>query len=700
MRQGDEVEDGLPQNKDEARMLIDICNKLESKATPAGKQLLKSILVKLGSADSINCAALDASDVANFANYIAKLMPASLFAIGGIRPFGIRWLQECKKHEEDHPEPIAVYANDPTTFSLLRTTDDLVVDRLQHLAKSGSGSRVLLSNSAVVILLARISKFVDGDIILRSENDKLPELSPAILYKLLDIKEGAFFTFEHIRVLSTICRLTETPFRLRQTKTTTDVAHLGVERYPSTFWRNLLNLEIQTNYWFEVTANAAHVEISEGAGGGAGSYSFANGLDCKNLLGGFGFIPKADLLRAFHQNIPTLLFLAKSLPVSDDYSTCRETIIELEETAKCWDVWAEEAFECLEIPSDFAKLDVVGKTKCLTAAILNQKGDLARKNKSLQNQLDDVRGKNSKIESLQDQARGRETLIASQRKKNDELRSQLRTKETEVKDLGKHVQDKEAQLEKLKKETDPRNAAELEKSMKDRERRVKEQEEALRTQQEEFRGRQRKSQKGTHKESKTAEAQLTKQLREEQQKVLELEKKLNSSCQAYTILQLDYDAMAAELHSIKEDRGTELSREEKQAELRTLQEDLDRYKGLYETSRLNEEIVQRRIDKAVRESHAKKDAEFKEWKVAVSRIIKGKDEKLLASQKETEAEISGILKSKDERIGELSRAKVSLQKESAAKDDEISAKNAELMSKDEKISRLKDAMKAIHSLSR
>lgn len=99
-------------------------------------------------------------------------------------------------------------------------------------------------------------------------------------------------------------------------------------------------------------------------------------------------------------------------------------------------------------------------------------------------------------------------------------------------------------------------------------------------------------------------------------------------------------------------------------------------------------ITKDKIAKAVRIAEAKKNTEFEAWKERTVEVIRETDQKLVAAEekakaaekhstsKEVEVEvgIDEVLEARDEAIRELSRAKLSLQEENAAKDGGISAK--------------------------
>jgi hypothetical protein len=101
-----------------------------------------------------------------------------------------------------------------------------------------------------------------------------------------------------------------------------------------------------------------------------------------------------------------------------------------------------------------------------------------------------------------------------------------------------------------------------------------------------------------------------------------------------------------------------------------LKEDLERYKGLYQATRSNEEIIQGRIDKAVREKNKELSALREE--------LEATQKQLLTIQKqpadkfvEYEAKLLADLAIRDETIQDLSRANIGLRDTISTKDTEI-----------------------------
>jgi DNA repair exonuclease SbcCD ATPase subunit len=204
---------------------------------------------------------------------------------------------------------------------------------------------------------------------------------------------------------------------------------------------------------------------------------------------------------------------------------------------------------------------------------------------------------------------------------------------------------------------------ELQSEVRTKERQLRDREEGLKIQEADFKALQWKNQKTLQKESKVSDAQL----RIEQDKVADLEKRLHTSNEALRTLQLDYDSVSTDLQELKlsdsVNKAKISSESDQQASIDKLKEDLERYRGLYQATRSNEEIVQGRIDKAVRE---------KNKELSVLR------EELEASQKQSadksmdyEAKLLADLATRDETIQDLSRANIGLRDTTSTQDAEI-----------------------------
>jgi hypothetical protein len=298
-----------------------------------------------------------------------------------------------------------------------------------------------------------------------------------------------------------------------------------------------------------------------------------------------------------------------------EHAQCAEKVKALEDSLQEWNNWAARlAYPLLDefLVKEMAKL---GKTPkdILTNAVPKLVAMRKEQEKEL---LEDK----TRMEKFCTSAVKRE---AESRKKNDELRSEIRTKERQLRDR----------------------------------------EEGLKIQEADFKALQWKNQKTLQKESKVSDAQL----RIEQDKVADLEKRLHTSNEALRTLQLDYDSVSTDLQELKlsdsANKAKISSESDQQGSIDKLKEDLQRYRGLYQATRSNEAIIQGRIDKAVRE---------KNQELSVLR------EELEASQKkssdrsmEYEAKLLADLATRDETIQDLSRANIGLRDTTSTQDAEI-----------------------------
>jgi chromosome segregation ATPase len=279
----------------------------------------------------------------------------------------------------------------------------------------------------------------------------------------------------------------------------------------------------------------------------------------------------------------------------------------------------------------------------------------------------------------------------------------------------KNMSRKEGEMnEKLK--TKDKRLEEVESGVRSRERDVKLREEAVKEREQKLREQPRRpvatelSSKRSSKELKTMKVQWEKDLKEAQDKAGGLEKQLKSVTEKYKILKLDYDAAIIDVQDLKI-KSTEHNPDHGVKEkLRKLEEDRDKFKGLFEANRSNERIIEDRIKKAVREANFQRTLEFDTWKTKAKQAIQEADQRLLAAEARAEgaqkqakqftveAGIGRMLDTGDETILELSRAKLGLLEENRSKDEEISAKSAELESKEAEIACLGEALVAVSLL--
>ena len=384
---------------------------------------------------------------------------------------------------------------------------------------------------------------------------------------------------------------------------------------PSEYAKNLFKLESLATYWLEYMIEVTYRFLWEE---NLTNVEFSSRMNY--VLRKLGedtskpFIPKAALLEAFQRNIPTKpqdpCFL------KPEHAKCVEKLKPLEDSLQEWNNWAARlAYPLLDefLVKEMAKLGTTPKD-ILTNAVPKLVAMRKEQEKEL---LEDK----TRMEKFCTSAVKRE---AESRKKNDELRSEIRTKERQLRDR----------------------------------------EEGLKIQEADFKALQRKNQKTLQKESKVSDAQL----RIEQEKVADLETRPNKSNEALRALQLDYDSVSTDLQDLKlsdsANKAKISSENDQQGSIDKLKEDLERYRGLYQATRSNEEIIQGRIDKAVRE---------KNKELSVLR------EELEASQKQSadksmeyEAKLLADLATRDETIQDLSRANIGLR-------DTVSTQDAEIM---------------------
>lgn len=140
------------------------------------------------------------------------------------------------------------------------------------------------------------------------------------------------------------------------------------------------------------------------------------------------------------------------------------------------------------------------------------------------------------------------------------------------------------------------------------------------------------------------------------------------------------------------------------ASLRELEETRAKYNSLHEKARSNEQVVRDRITGAVQVAKAEKDWEFQDFRESFETETQILNQKLQdAEAKITVAEIraseTGIalgMSSMEETIRELSRA--SLNEDMKTKDEEIAAKEAELLGKGVENERLRKIIAEITTL--
>lgn len=195
------------------------------------------------------------------------------------------------------------------------------------------------------------------------------------------------------------------------------------------------------------------------------------------------------------------------------------------------------------------------------------------------------------------------------------------------------------------------------------------------------------SHKSAAKQSKAANGVWKSQLEVAQGKAIDLENQLQRMTAAKSVLELDYNATVAELEALKIKQTEDTSDD---TELAKLKEDRDKFRGLYEANRTNDQIVGDKVKKAVREAKANFQAEFEAWKARALEIIRATDEKYLDAEgiirvaenmtKEVLARAGSAprVDAQDELMLEKGQVLTDLLEENKAKDEEIAVKDAEI----------------------
>lgn len=212
----------------------------------------------------------------------------------------------------------------------------------------------------------------------------------------------------------------------------------------------------------------------------------------------------------------------------------------------------------------------------------------------------------------------------------------------------------------VKRETESRKEKdELQRRLKEEQCQLRDREDSLKIREADLKAQQLKNQKALQKESKVSDAQL----RIEQSKVADLEKRLHTSDDALRTLRLDYDSVSTDLQELKlsdsANKAKNSSESDHLASIQKLKEDLERYKGLYHATRSNEEIIQGRIDKAVREKN-KELSDFREELEETQKHLLAIQKQPADNTTEYEAKLLADLATRDETIQDLSRANIGL----------------------------------------
>jgi len=303
-----------------------------------------------------------------------------------------------------------------------------------------------------------------------------------------------------------------------------------------------------------------------------------------------------------------------------------------------------------------------------------------------------IKCQEKQMESAAKALREYSELLQYHQSSSREKKLELEKAEKSLEKAGKALKARDRSITELKESiaAHERKYNELEKDIKTRERDVRVREDAAKVREHELNSQSRgakEATKETGKELKTVRSQL----KVSEAKVVELEKKIQSAADEYQILKLDFDTTVSELETLRAAKAEDRKPEAKmQEQFRKLKEDRDKFRGLYETARTNEPIIQDRIAKAVRlakaEAATSLNTQFEVWKERTKEVIHSTDEKFREAEArakelegkigetsvEAEARISEILKDTDERIQDLSRAKLGLVAEIGAKDAEIS----------------------------
>ena len=331
----------------------------------------------------------------------------------------------------------------------------------------------------------------------------------------------------------------------------------------------------------------------------------------------------------------------------------------------------------------------VGKMETL----LDQKDELIR---TLSNRKDELL---RSLDKTQDTLIEVDHVMEDYRKKNQEKTLALEGAQKALEKAGKGLEKAQKALtardrtvvelnEKISAHEKKYN--ELEKDIKVRERDVRVREDAVKAQEHELKAQSRGAKEATKETGKELKTVRT-QLKTAEANSKELEKKIQSAADEYQILKLDYESAVSELEALKATGAPEQKTDEKmQEELRKLKEERDKFRGLYETARTNEPIIQDRIARAVRlakaETTTSLNTQFEVWKSKTKQVIHSADEMLQEAEAKTtalekevtdicveaQARIFEVLKDTDERIRDLSRAKLGLVTEIGAKDAENS----------------------------
>ena len=548
---------------------------------------------------------LELSDYRQIFELMEGLLPGEFFAATKLERFTIRWRKESY---ERGCQDISEYTKDPNTLIALQNVDFLLRTRFRIFAESTSTTSI--SANCALVLLLRIKQYLDeGHISIGGS----AEGTIRVITTLMSADEDARIPIrpQEVTVLNQLYSHNTSNLEPRYEPA-------DQQTPPSEYAKNLFQLELLATYWLEKMIEVTHKSLWEERLTNADNADLSSRMNyVHRKLGEYTFkpfIPKAALLEAFHRNILTKpqdpWFL------KPEHAKCVEKLKPLEDSLHEWNNWAARlAYPLLDefLVKEMAKLGATPKD-ILTNAVPKLVAMRKEQEKEL---LEDK----TRMEKFCTSAVKRE---AESRKKNDELRSEIRTKERQLRDR----------------------------------------EEGLKIQEADFKALQRKNQKTLQKESKVSDAQL----RIEQEKVADLEKRLHTSDDALQTLRLDYDSVSTDLQDLKlsdsANKAKISSENDQQGSIDKLKEDLERYRGLYQATRSNEEIIQGRIDKAVRE---------KNKELSVLR------EELEASQKQSadksteyEAKLLADLATRDETIQDLSRANIGLR-------DTISTQDAEIM---------------------
>ncbi|KAE9366391.1 hypothetical protein N431DRAFT_488163 [Stipitochalara longipes BDJ] len=377
-------------------------------------------------------------------------------------------------------------------------------------------------------------------------------------------------------------------------------------------------------------------------------------MDMEDSLCGFTFIPKMYLLKAFAQNIPVLSILAQDPSLSDVHWECRQQMLSLQREEANWDRWTSEMTELLHIPENSDMTTARSKITTITLYIEALKGLAV-------NCKEELSAGSAEKETLRGEISHRE---GNYRKKKDELRKELKDKDTRIQVLEMSSQE----LHRLKND----------RIVADREEKAKIKDEALRKAQ-------RKGLKDIVKESKANDAQLAKQLREEQKKVSNLEHQLEDSTNSKNVLQLDLDAYVVENLELKKSHGMAQKTEDQQKEITALREDVKKYRQITTDSQLIKKVVNYRPQEGQTSARATPLAQKERFEETLSKELVEKDKKLRQAQGEIQALHQQLndqnMRQEDKRLAELAardklirdlcRAGLDLQKEVASKNVEI-----------------------------